>query len=61
MEIINVDIMPDGSVEVTGQGFSSWLHHQPRRTGNREIWHINISNDEDQKVVITDCRGKDAA
>jgi hypothetical protein len=56
MKIINVDIMPDGRVEVTANGYDTWLKNQPRRCGPGEIWHVVFKSDDEQQVVVTDAR-----
>ena len=67
MRTVNVDIMKDGSVKITGNGESPIWRGLPPITSDdkqkvgyypspNDNWHIKITNNDKQKVVVTDCR-----
>ena len=48
--------MSDGSVVVYASGYDTWIKNQPRRVSDSEVWKVEFKSDDEQKVVVTDCR-----
>jgi hypothetical protein len=58
METINVDIMLDGHIKITGSGFDNFSHNLANGKYSEEgdYWSMEFLDNEETKVVITDYR-----